>query len=249
MNPIYFLGDVASLRYESDSKSCIIEKKILESNRIIFTNKYLPKELEKKLNIKLKQYYIIQNSYLINDFVLKKKDYRKKNIFKFVYIGNITINDSYRNIIDVLINLSKKSFIEIYVYTTFHDKKEIMKLLSKYNNIYYKDTIPTDEIIYELSQYDYCLSFFNSDKNISSYIDVSQPNKFFDYYYSNLPIIANHSISFDDFILNQKIGLCYNDINEIKLEDLQIEWFKDKNLIEIEDYLTIIKKVFMNFHI
>jgi hypothetical protein len=103
----------------------------------------------------------------------------------------------------------------------------------------FKFTIPHDDIIKELSRYDYGLCYFNMNYSDAEYIEISQPNKFYDYFYSRLPIICNNTHAFSDFINKNKIGFTINNINEITLKRLKRKiYFNQSTILLYNEYIN-----------
>lgn len=254
INPIYYIGDLQILRHKFikngiNNISCINEKKILNnSSKIIFSNKYIPEKIEKDFNIKLKNYNIVQNSFITNNFNPKIRDYSNKKYFKLVYFGSIENNvKNHRYIHNLLIELSKLDYIELHIYPTLHNNNKLKNIFSNHKIIIH-NTINQHKIIETLNIYDYGICLFNTDYDDNEYLDISQPNKFFDYYFSNLPIICNNTISFKDFVENNKIGICINSINDIKIQKLQKVYFEEFNKIntyneEIYNIMPLLNKI------
>ncbi len=94
--------------------------------------------------------------------------------------------------------------IHLTIYGTKYNQDKMKKFFASCKHITFKCTIPHDDIIKELTRYDYGLCYFNMDYSDAEYIEISQPNKFFDYFYSRLPIICNNTHAFADFINENK---------------------------------------------
>lgn len=245
LNPVYYIGDLQILRHKLiknglENISVINEKKILnESERIIFTNKYMVNELIEKFDIKLKDNYkIIQNSLIFKEnFEPKMRDYTKKNKFDLVYIGSVTLPDTkhHRNIINILNEIAfYNNNLTIHLYLTKFNVKQIKKI--NFNqNIKLHETVNQNFITSELSKYDYGLVIFNTNYEDSEYLNISQPNKFFDYYYSNLPIISINSKSFNDFINNNNLGTIINNYN-LNNEIFQKKFFEKNRYVKQISY-------------
>jgi hypothetical protein len=256
-DPIYYIGDLQIARYKSirngiNNISAKNERKILtSSNRIIFTNKYMPIILKNKpIEIDNIHYSVLENS-IITDSKFKPnvRDYTNKNFFNLVYIGSLeTIKPTHRNIVDDIIKLSNNKYIKIDIYPTAHNIDNIKNVFLNNKNIIVKNTLSQDEIIPILNKYDYGVCMFNLSYNDSEYIELSQPNKFYDYYFSNLPIICNNTYAFNDFVVNNKIGMCIDTIDEINLQKLQQIYFHDSKKINTYSELvtTIMNKISKN---
>lgn len=247
-NPCYYIGDLWTLRDKmlknpESNQSIINEGKIFNaSNRLIFSNKYMIKALENKLKKKFQTSSVIQNSLIINEnFEPLERDYTYKKNFNLVYIGSITMPNSchHRNILPILQQIVKYNpniYIDMYI-TKFN-----IDQIRKFNlpsNIRILDTIPQYSITDILCKYDYGLNIFNTNYKDAEYLDISQPNKLFDYYFSNLPIISIHSNSFTDFINTNKIGIIINNF-KISLQMLQKVFFSKGKYKSLKSYQTML---------
>jgi len=254
-NPCYYIGDCQCLRYMSlknglKNTSILNEIQIFNnSNRLIFTNKYMPNQFitPNKFNINLNNYKILQNSLIYNNnFIPKMRDYRNKKEFNFVYIGSVSTPETknHRNIIHYFNDIvSKNTNIYIYLYLTKNNLDEIKKI-EFHKNIYLKNTINQDFITSELGKYDFGLTIFNKDYLDSDYLNISQPNKFFDYYFSNLPIISINTHSFNDFIIHNNLGIIINNYN-IDVNNLQKVFFKTNDFSLLKSYQELLSDTYI----
>jgi len=231
VNIIHYIGDTQTLRTTNKRSLSLEYKAFTHNHKIIFSNEYLLNKIKtySKINF-IQDVPIIPNSYMITDGnknqlenISKKHiiNYNQKETFNLVYIGSIS--DKVRNhryLLDTFKKIASPN-IHIFIYSTFHNNQHIKELLNSEKYITAKDTANYDNIIEELKRYDYGLSLFNLEYNDAPYIEISQPNKFYDYYFARLPIICNNTHSFNDFINKNKIGFCIDSIDEINTENLK----------------------------
>ena len=236
INSIGYIGDLQILRHQFiknglENISVKREKSIfLSDHKLIFTNQYMVEKLinEHKLKFK-KPHEIITNSHLKcekNYKTLEKnenillKDYRDKDFFRLVYIGSICDQKSHRNLISIFKKIVSPN-VELTIYGTKHNQETMKGYFKDNPYIHFKSTIPHNKIIEELSQYDYGLCFFNMDHSDSEYIEISQPNKFYDYFYARIPVICNNTHAFSDFVNKNKVGFCISNPEDINSENMK----------------------------
>ena len=262
---IYYIGDLQILRHKLikdglNNISVKREKEIFNSdNKIIFTNKYMVKKLIDlhKQNFK-KEFIVIPNSHLETSqnyeeikFLKNNKkivDYTNKNFFKLVYIGSVNINsNTHRDMVNIFLQICNEN-IRLDIYCTVHNKKKIENVLGENKYITIKEPIAQNNIVNVLKNYDYGFCFFNMDFLDSEYIHISQPNKFYDYYYAKIPIICNKTDSFEGFINENKIGFCIDKVNEINIENLQRKFdFTNNNIKTYNDLIINNKELILSY--
>ena len=262
LNCIFYVGDLQILRNKFikdglNNISVIREKMVFNSNnKFIFTNQYMVNKLIKNYDQKFKRdYIVIPNSHLeskknsrhiIDNLKIDYKDYTGKKKFHLVYIGSICDKQkSHRNMAELFTKIANKN-IQLTVYGTKHNQDHMKKYFSGHKNVHFKCTIPHDDIIKELSKYDYGLCYFNMDYSDAEYIEISQPNKFFDYFYSRLPIICNNTHAFADFINENKVGFTVNNIDEISVKNMRKKhYFNQSTIMLYNEYINKFHKTLL----
>lgn len=84
---------------------------------------------------------------------------------------------------------------------------------SPYLHLY--ETLPFDQLIVELSQYDAGIVAWNQVKGSSDFIGANIPNKLFDYVLAGLPVIAIKSPAMEWYINAHQAGLVYETVDDI----------------------------------
>jgi len=248
-DPCYYVGDLWLLRQNiltnpSCNASILNETKIFTtSSRLIFTNKYMIKSLREKVKLKLSNYPIIQNSLFVDEkFMPIERNYLKKTRFNFVYIGSVSLPNTPNHrdmmpLFEEIIKYNPNIFIDVYVTKVNLDQ---LKELTWSKNIKLLPTLSQNFLSDTLNKYDYGLVIFNNTYKDAEYLDISQPNKMFDYYFSNLPIISINSDSFNDFINNNNLGIIVNNMN-ITEKMLQKTYFSKGEYNKLESYQTMLQ--------
>ncbi len=117
------------------------------------------------------------------------------------------------------------------VFLGYGDLVEYVKLAQKkYNNIFYHEAVPLQEMVKVISSADLGLAYIVNGSINDSYC---LPNKFFEYIYSGIPVISSKSPDMVYYLKKYSIGLS---INKLSYEEL---------LPAIEEVLKIKKEVLM----
>lgn len=255
-NPIYYIGDLQILRHQGiesglQNRSVLNEIRILNnSSNLIFSNHYMVDKLISDYHLNCRNYHLLINSCIIDHFTIQPRDYRQKTQFRLVYMGSVTINKKiHRDALDDLIKINHRNLM-IDIYPTLINIDEIRQYCQPYSHITVKQTLQPNEIFSVLSQYDYGLALYNLNYSDAEYLQIGQANKFFDYYFSNLPIICNNTASFKDFVEGHKIGFSINQISEINIKNLRKCFFHDSvNIPTYNEILTNIHNRIFDSHL
>ena len=78
-------------------------------------------------------------------------------------------------------------------------------------------TIELDKMICTFSEYDIGILYFENIYTDKEYINISEPNKMFEYYFAQLPILCNFSSSYYENIVKHKLGISVELRNEQNL--------------------------------
>ena len=261
INVKFLIGDVWLLRNGYD----VINKKLLYNNNLIqneinvlnkydYTNFIFSGELMKNhvsdaLNLpKIKESLVVPNTNFmewINKDNFKEKLSKKDDMIHIVYVGGVTRKNEihHRNFYESFDKLTKNTFICLHVYPTNH----LCNDYPKKKNIIYHDRCPIQNLVQEISQYDMGLLTFNMTGKDGWYINVSDPNKLYDYTYAKLPIICNNSLSYKQMIEQNNLGKCVNNLDNITKDELYkiIENYNyDYSFKTFDDYQNVVSKYF-----
>ncbi len=193
-----------------------------------------------------KYYQLIDNSinfgnYFPEDSTLEEENFKPKLSLKdnkchLVYLGRISESkNDHRNIIDILKKVSKEGFI-IHVYPS---KNKEYKLYKEIDNVLMHDKLPYNELIKEISQYDFGLTVFN-DKIAPKlpHIKYAMGNKSYDYLCAGIPIVVQDCLDEPkDFVANNKFGFILENYSEYKN-------LEKKAYTELVDHIVKTRKTF-----
>ncbi len=164
-------------------------------------------------SINFGNYFPAESTLDENDFLPKLSDADKK--CHLVYLGRISeAKNNHRNILKIIKQLSDKEFI-IHIYPS-RDKS--FKLYRRIKNVSVHKKLPYNELIKEISKYDFGLTIFNdSIAQKLPHIKYAMGNKSYDYLCAGIPIVVQNCLDeAKDFTLNNKFGFVLDDFEEYK---------------------------------
>ena len=218
-------------------------------NKFVFSGNYLRNSISDALKIpNLKKSLVIKNTNFrewINKNNFKEKLSEKDSKYHIVYVGGVTkkIEIHHRNLFDSFDQITQKDFICLHVYPTNH----LCDDYPQKKNIIYHERCPVHLLIHEISQYDFGLITFNLNMDDSWYINISEPNKLYDYTFAKLPIICNDVKSYREIIENNNLGECFKDLSKLtekKLDKIKEKYNFNYNFNTFNDYETSLSKQF-----
>lgn len=248
----YFNGKLQIKSINNSGKNELqIIKYIYDNNKIkniIFTGKYLRDSIKNLFNL----HYLDNCLYIPNSHILEWKEnlkFKKKlsendNKIHIVYPGGMTRKheNHLRNFNLIFDKLSKNEDIVIHVYPTDWCGNDYIKK----KNIIFENRCPIHLLIEELTQYDFGLMFYNTEAINFNYVRICEPNKLYDFCEAKLPIICNNVLPFKEIVEKNKIGLCFNKIEDItkkKLSEMKLNYNYNYSFTSYDDYKNDIKKI------
>ena len=221
---IYLIGDLFIHQKPCEHIYYKMEHEVLNNINpylIVFSGQFLKKRTVNLIN-KIKYSTVILNSPLFEDIELnssKNVKYNNGDNIKIVLISSITDKiGHFYNYIDVLKKLTMDERIHIDIYTPVSNLK--YKDVYNIKNVNIKETIPISNVNNTLRKYHIGLLYYNDniDKKYLLQIDLTEPNKLYDYYFAELPILSTvHSKSLQDIINEKKLGITIDLNNETNL--------------------------------
>ena len=167
-----------------------------------------------------------QNSILKSN-ILKNKFSIEESSYLFLYQGLLNVDRGIRILLEVFKNLDASMNLVLMGYGPM--EKKIKEEASKSKNIFFHPAVSQTELYSYTSSADIGVCFLTN--NCLSY-RLSLPNKLFEYFHSNIPVIVNESqISSKKMIKKYNCGFVFkNDVNALKKEILKIshEHIKEK---------------------
>jgi len=216
---IHLIGDLFMLQKDPNSMLCKMECEVLNNinpSLIIFSGKYLKQRAVANIS-KLKYSNVILNTPLTEHIKVNKNN-NNTNQIRLIFTTNFTSinNKHHRNLNEVFKLLARDKRIELFIYYT-KNSEIFIKEYTKQPNIHFMETINLDKMISKFSEYDIGVIYFEDIYEDKNYINISEPNKMYEYYFAQLPIICNNSISFNEHIVQTNLGISINLRNEQNL--------------------------------
>jgi teichuronic acid biosynthesis glycosyltransferase TuaG len=216
---IHLIGDLFILQKPPEHNYYKMEYEILNNinpSLIIFSGKFLKQSIVDMIS-NIKHSSVILNTPLTEHIKINKINNNTDKI-RLIFSTNFTsINQKHhRNLNEVFKLLTQDKRIEIFVYYTKNSEIYI-KEYTKQPNIHFMGTIDLDKMIYKFSEYDIGVIYFEDIYEDKNYINLSEPNKMYEYYFAQLPIICNNSLSFNENIVQTNIGISLDLRNEQNL--------------------------------
>jgi len=181
-------------------------------------------------------YFPIENKLEQEQFLPKLS--AKDGKCHLVYIGRISEHkNDHRNIIDAMKILSDKGFV-IHIYPSKNKEYNIYKSIP---NLFIHSKLPYNELIKEISQYDYGLSIFSDAiaKKLP-HIQYALGNKNYDYICAGIPVLVQELlVESREFIVKNDFGLILDDKSPDSLP--QAEQYQNivKNILEGRDAFSM----------
>lgn len=201
---------------------------------------------------------------VFNNFALKElipgqmlpKLSEKDGNIHIVYEGNIDEEKtgSHYDLLDIFDEITKQGFF-LHVYTP-RDASEYKKLSNKNHHFRFYGKKTPNELMKEITQYDFGWAGFNRSKNLD-HLKVTLANKVFEYISSGLPVISFPHDTQKKFLEENNLGIIISDtgelsnaINSRKVEEIKSEVKKrrydftvENNILKVEEfYKRVIEK-------
>ena len=216
---IYLIGDLFIHQMPCEHNYYKMEYEVLNNINpclIVFSGKFLKEKTVNLIN-KIKYSSVILNTPLTEHIKVNKINNNSDKI-KMVFSTNFTSANikHHRNLNNVFKLLAKDERLELFIYYTKNSEVYI-KDYAKQNNIHFMGTIELDKMIHTFSKYDIGILYFENIYKDKEYINISEPNKMFEYYFAQLPILCNFSSSYYENIVKHKLGISIELRNEQNL--------------------------------
>ena len=209
---------------------------------------------------------IVFPNYGLSSLLLAKDNFlpklsEKDNKIHLVYVGLITQHkNKVRNMIEHFKKLSEQGFI-IHVYSTRN--KEYLEYC-KIPNLVMHNKLPINELIKEISQYNFGITFLNNNfenTKILNEIKYGFWNKMYDYLMAGIPVLTlDFFEDMANFIKENEFGISVDEITDIKIKLLkEIDLNKINNSIlknrekwtvenQINRIVKFYKRTLENYH-
>lgn len=219
---IYDMHDSMSFKHRLSRREFKDERICNEqANGVVYTTESYKKEVAKHLNII--DNTICYGNYFPVDSTLEPTDFRPKlsdndGECHIVYLGRISEKKTdHRYIIEILSKLSDRGFI-IHLYPS---KNREYKKYRRIENLRMHKNLPYNDLIPELSQYNYGITVFNDAiVNKLPHVKYALGNKTYDYMCAGIPILVLDILDeARNFVIDNDFGMVLDDCTSDNLPD------------------------------
>lgn len=212
--------DIASCEYIANTRSV----------GVIYPSEGMKKFAMAKYNLDENKVFVLEN--YLSKFIKRERNYPKLSSIDgeihAVYQGGITFSSNSNRYYEVIWKKIAESGIHIHFYSQV-DEKYCKYLESIHHGIHFEGNRSSKELASEMTKYDCGLLLFNVNQNTKSYLEVTTPNKLYEYINAGLPVVTCGIESYADFIKKYNLGIELNLNSNIKNQ------FKRLNNIAIEE--------------
>jgi glycosyltransferase involved in cell wall biosynthesis len=146
---------------------------------------------------------VVLNDIEIACHSLRNRFYISDNCPVFVYVGQLCSGRGIAKCLDVFAKLGCRAHI---IFIGFGElKNSIIAHSQRYENIHLHEAVPHYELVPLISTADYGLCLI---ENVSLSDYYSLPNKFFEYCFAGLPILASDFPEMSKLVKNYSLGVC-----------------------------------------
>ncbi len=189
--------------------------KKIDYNHVIFSGYFIKRQVQ-ILKINISKSLVIPNVPLIENIPDKKliKLSTIDNKYHIVYCGTLQTGNNHRNYKNIVEKINKYNNIILHIIPTKHDGyNDYIKPNLK--NIKIHNTQPHETLHKYLTQFDIGFVYYSLEYSDKDYINLSEGNKFYDYLFAGLPIIANNSVSYNYLVNKYKCGICIKSLDNL----------------------------------
>ena len=195
---------------------------------------------------------IVFNNFALKELVPEKmlpKLSEREGGVHIVYEGNVDEEKagSHYDLLDIFDEITKKGF-HLHVYTPL-DASEYKKLSGRNNLLHFHGRLTPEELMKEITQYDFGWAGFNRSKN-KEHLKVTLANKVFEYISAGLPVISFPHETQKRFLESHRLGIVISSLDELsgvieseKIADIKAEVQKrrydftiENNIGEVEEF-------------
>ena len=136
-----------------------------------------------------------------------------------IYLGGLIEGRGIEELLESFKKMSESDYVMIFMgYGNLENM--IKEYTKKYNNIYLMPAVPSKEVLNYTISADIGIAYI---ENGSLNDKFCLPNKFFEYIFSNLPVIVNDSVEMVKIIKTYNLGVVIKNLNHIELKNAFLE--------------------------
>lgn len=212
-NPIYKLGlstiykRVLSIEREANQKS----------SARVYVSDYTMELARKRHGIREERSILFYNYAMKEDIMEQQRKLSEQDgEVHIIYQGVLSLEGYRQNVLSLLKHIAKMG-IHIHIFGI--GSKDVISTYKEPENriehYHFEGTLHHDELMREITRYDFGLIPFIPIGTESEYIHTMMPNKMFDYLASGVPLLVPESKSLGPFVRRTSTGRCFRDVNDI----------------------------------
>lgn len=232
--------DMMSLRSDISPEQQVLEYIAnVKSTGNIYVNSLIKNIAINKFNLTNKPILSL-HSYVEEEFLPVKyyeKLSKKDGEFHCVFEGGLHGTPGHHRYLEPIFLKLAKQGVHVHLHCPA-DNNYIQSLLKKSIYIHYEGVTSPNDLITEMTKYDFGLAIFNLTDRNKTFLDTAFPNKIWDYLASGLPILFADLLSFKQFAQETGVGRVLNLNDDIKKQVENVCKIKiNKNFLKDKKWL------------
>jgi len=181
---------------------------------------------------------VILSNYLPHASIVaqgQKKLSELDNELHLVHEGSIAMT-GHNFILPAILSIAKRN-VHVHLYCN-EVPDYYVKAIGDNPYIHWQKYMKLDDLIYELTKYDYGLMVYNDTER--KHLDSVLPNKLFDYLAAGLPVLSPPFKSLKYFIENNQVGIVFENIEDLLQNINSVNYAKlATNVMNVRQNLTM----------
>jgi len=179
---------------------------------------------------------------------LRRKISENDGEIHVVYIGTVTsrVKDSHYDLQEIFKSIASYG-IHVHVYVSVWGMKDkAYQLLAKENDhIHFHGHRDQKSLLDEITQYDFGWAGFNANPKNKKHLDVTLPNKVFEYIACGLPVLAFKHKNIMSFINQHNVGLVFDSLNQMasQLQNMNKNKYVKRSVLNKRHKFTVEKNI------
>ena len=183
-------------------------------------------------------------NYVSSDMIPKRFARKLSDVdgeIHIVYAGTITskIEGHHYDLREIFMEIAERGF-HIHIFAAREDEA-YLRLAEERKLIHYHGHLDQRMLMQELTKYDYGWAGFNDAMN-KEHLDVTLPNKAFEYLACGLPILTLPHKTLSEFVEEHQVGVVINDLDEMMERLVEAQALRE-NVLKKRFEFTIEKNI------